>query len=110
MTTIDDVPLPPPWDYCYEWDGPYGTRKFSAAAHNGNKPTRSVPLFTEAQMRGYAVAWALEAMKPLQADAERYRWLKRNPQWLGWEHDFRPDEVEREIDAAMAAAPVLGAA
>jgi len=34
-------------------------------------------------------------------DAERYRWLRSNPQWLGWEHDFRPDEVEREIDAAM---------
>lgn len=39
----------------------------------------------------------------LRADAERYRWLKHNPQWLGWEHDFRPDEVEREIDAAMEA-------
>lgn len=38
-------------------------------------------------------------------DAARYRWLRSNPQWLGWEHDFRPDEVEREIDAAMAAAP-----
>lgn len=34
-------------------------------------------------------------------DAERYRWLRRNPQWLGWEHDFRPDEVDRELDAAM---------
>ena len=46
--------LPDPWDYCYEWDGPYGTRKFSAAQHNGNKPTRSVPLFTAAQMHAYA--------------------------------------------------------
>ena len=36
-----------------------------------------------------------------EKDAERYRWLRNNPQWLGWEHDFRPDEVEREIDAAM---------
>jgi hypothetical protein len=38
----------------------------------------------------------------LRKDAERYRWLKRNPQWLGWDSDFRPDEVEREIDTAMA--------
>ena len=37
----------------------------------------------------------------LRADAERYRWLRNNPEWLGWDHDFRPDEVEREIDAAM---------
>ena len=37
----------------------------------------------------------------LKADAERYQWLKKHPSWLGWEHDFRPDEVEREIDAAM---------
>ena len=37
----------------------------------------------------------------LRKDAERYRWLKRNPQWLGWDSDFRPDEVEREIDTAM---------
>lgn len=34
------------------------------------------------------------------ADAERYRWLRNNPEWLGWDSDFRPDEVEREIDAA----------
>ena len=40
----------------------------------------------------------------LRADAERYRWLRNNPQWLGWEHDFRPDEVDREIDAAIDAA------
>jgi hypothetical protein len=40
----------------------------------------------------------------LLANAERYRWLRNNPQWLGWKHDFRPDEVDREIDAASAAA------
>lgn len=49
-------------------------------------------------------------LEALRKDAERYRWLKRNPTWLGWEHDFRPDEVEREIDAAMLAAPAVGAA
>ena len=38
---------------------------------------------------------------PDEVDAERYRWLRKNPQWLGWEHDFRPDEVDRELDAAM---------
>jgi ribA/ribD-fused uncharacterized protein len=47
-------PLPEPFDYCYEWDGPYGTRKFSAAQHNGMQPHRSVPLYTADQMRTYA--------------------------------------------------------
>lgn len=41
----------------------------------------------------------------LSKDAARYQWLKKHPQWLGWEHDFRPDEVEREIDAAMKETP-----
>lgn len=42
-------------------------------------------------------------VEALRADAERYRWLKHRPDWLGWDHDFRPDEVEREIDAAIDA-------
>lgn len=41
----------------------------------------------------------------LRADAERYRWLKQRPDWLGWDHDFDPDEVEREIDAARQVKP-----
>lgn len=43
--------LPEPWDYAYEWDGPFGTRKLSAAQYNGRKPDRSVPLYTADQMR-----------------------------------------------------------
>lgn len=39
----------------------------------------------------------------LRADAERYRWLRTQPTWLGWDHDFRPDEIEREIDAVRGA-------
>ena len=44
-------------------------------------------------------------VEALRKDAARYRWLRKNPQWLGWEHDFREDEVEREIDAAMKEQP-----
>ena len=58
--------MPAPYDYCYEWDGPYGTRKFSAARHNGMEPTRSVPLFTETQMRAYAA-------QQVAAERERIR-------------------------------------
>ena len=47
------------------------------------------------------IDWQQAEIERLKPDAARYRWLKKNPQWLGWEHDFRPDEVEREIDVAM---------
>lgn len=39
----------------------------------------------------------------LSKDAGRYRWLRSNPHWLGWDRDFRPDEVEREVYKAMEA-------
>ena len=35
-------------------------------------------------------------------DAARYRWLRGNPQWRGWEHVFTPKGVDAAIDAAMA--------
>ncbi len=56
-----NVEMPAPLDYCYEWDGPFGTRKFSAASHNGRPPTRSVPLFSAEQMHDYARACVLAA-------------------------------------------------
>ena len=34
-------------------------------------------------------------------DAERYRWLRNNPVWVGYDSDFRPDEIDAVIDAAM---------
>lgn len=37
---------------------------------------------------------------PLKAEAERFRWIRLNPVWLGWEHDFRPDEIDKAVDAA----------
>ena len=41
-----------------------------------------------------------DEVERLREDAERYRWLRNNPEWLGWDSDFQPDEVEREIDEA----------
>lgn len=34
-------------------------------------------------------------------DALRYRFLRDNPSWMGWEHDFRADEIDREVDRAI---------
>ena len=48
---LDALPLPEPFDYCYEWDGPYGTRKFSVAAHNGRRPDRSVQIHRDEAIR-----------------------------------------------------------
>lgn len=43
----------------------------------------------------------LAELDAARRDAERYRWLRSSPLFFGWEHDFRADEVDREIDAAM---------
>lgn len=67
-------------------------------AHPSNATTRQAKADTK--MR--EILETLYAkIERLEKDAARYRWLKHNPQWLGWEHDFSPDEVEREVDAAM---------
>lgn len=79
-------PLPDPFDYCYEWDGPYGTRKFSVAPHNGRKPDRSVPIYRSDQLRAYALA---EVQKAVLAERER---LTRGKLWLWRNHvDGRPE-------------------
>ena len=82
-------PLPEPFDYCYEWDGPYGTRKFSTASHNGRKPERSVPLFNADQMHACAEA----ARAPLLAEIEALR--KRAEDAL-----VEADDLRAELDTA----------
>ena len=57
---MSNTPLPEPRDYCYEWDGPFGTRKFSTASHNGSRPDRSVPIYTPDQMHTHAAAVSAE--------------------------------------------------
>ena len=39
----------------------------------------------------------------LRKDAERYRWLRLNPDWLGWTHDHQAEHVDNEVDKAMLA-------
>jgi hypothetical protein len=41
-------------------------------------------------------------MDALEKDAKRYRYLRRNPTWLGWDDGFMPDEIDREVDIAIA--------
>lgn len=46
--------LPEPLDHYYVWDGPFGTRKFDGAPHNGKGPDRVAPVFTADQMNAHA--------------------------------------------------------
>lgn len=34
-------------------------------------------------------------------DAARYRWPRNNPQWIGFDSDYRPDQIDAAIDKAM---------
>lgn len=52
--------------------------------------------------------WAADRIEQLEterdellADAMRYRWLRENPEWIGYDSDFRPDEVDAAINAAI---------
>lgn len=92
-------PLPEPFDYCYEWDGPYGTRKFSPAQHNGNRPTRSVALYTADQMRAYAAAAVAAEREACAKDAGIVGLGLDGPlPALLWS-DAMPDDVARWISA-----------
>ena len=45
----------------------------------------------------------LEQWNRMAKDALRYRWLRRNPTYLGWEHDCPPEFIDANVDAALAA-------
>ncbi len=49
---------------------------------------------------------AKRELDALRKDAERYRWLRNNPQWIGLDSDYRPDEIDAEIDKVRAAQEV----
>jgi hypothetical protein len=39
-----------------------------------------------------------------ERDAARYRWLRQNSNFLGWEPDYLPEFVDRAVDRAMSTA------
>lgn len=94
MTADQSLTVPPlPDPHCYEWDGPFGTRKFSTAPHNGRQCDRSVPLFTESQLRDYARA-AIEDDRRRIEQAYLY--------WLGLPGNS--DSIEHRCARAVLAA------
>ena len=37
----------------------------------------------------------------VRRDAERYRWLRTQPVFFGWEHDYPPTKIDAEVDYAI---------
>lgn len=101
--TDDLPPLPEPLDYCYEWNGPYGSRKFSAALHNGMPPDRSVPIHTADQMRAYGEARAAAELRrwsddlpPLPAPDLDQGWGRSDALLTAWRDASIASAVARE--------------
>jgi len=92
-------PLPEPWDYAYEWDGPYGCRKLSVAPWNGRGPDRSVPIFTADQLRAHAAAVTAAKDARIKVLEDALRGL------VGAADDDSAERWEAAIDAARKAAP-----
>ena len=41
-------------------------------------------------------------LREAEKDAERYRWLRQHPTFLGWDGDYSDIGIDREVDAARA--------
>ena len=91
VRNADDLPLPEPLDYCYEWDGPYGSRKFSAALHNGLPPDRSVAIYSADQLRARDAQW--RAIVAAEVAKERERWEAAMKQAWSMIDPFNPAGV-----------------
>lgn len=77
----DDIKLPEPHCYIYEWDSHFGTnRSTNRSRWNGRKPDRSFPLYTADQVRAAARALEVENHALRQQVAalsrEAYTWSK----------------------------------
>lgn len=58
-------------------------------------------LRAESEERLQNCAALVAEVERLRKDAERYRWLRQNPTFLGWEGDFSEAYIDREVDDAM---------
>ena len=73
-----------------------------------NEPTRYVTDVEgnlEPHRGGGLILWsdyhALRSLcEQLKEDAERYRWLRQHPIFLGWDEDYSDSGIDREVDAA----------
>lgn len=45
---------------------------------------------------------ALAELITLRNSDKLWQWLRVHPEWFGWDSDFDPEAIEREIQRAMA--------
>ena len=57
--------------------------------------------FVKDESMPIARAALLEEVDRVSKDAEKYAWLKARPQWLGWDEDFSPDDIDAIVTRAM---------
>ncbi len=76
-----------------------GQQEFAARAERA-EAERDALLETQRKF-GTMMHKLMNERDALRADAERYRWMRKNPTWLGWEHDMLPEQVDKHVDAAL---------
>ena len=47
-----------------------------------------------------ALAEANRKLAEFEQDALRYRWLRQHPTFLGWDSDYRADEIDKAVEIA----------
>ena len=100
--TTNLPPLPEPFTLCYEWDGPYGTRKFSAAAHNGRGPDRAVAIYTAAQVEEIRRAAILQERERCAKVCEEFE-----AEWKQLAHGNRDGTYDHMQNAAEQCAAAI---
>lgn len=74
----------------------------SALAAPATAPDEIERLRAESEERLQNAVALVAEVERLRKDAERYRWLRRNPTFLGWEGDFSESYIDREVDDAIS--------
>ena len=83
--------------------------KWLAAEAERDAKDKQLTSCYERMVRVEAKVSALEAERDaLRQDAQRYRWLRQNPWWLGWEHDMQAEKIDAALDDDIARAALEG--
>jgi hypothetical protein len=43
----------------------------------------------------------VEQLRRMAKDAARYRWIRQNPTWIGFDSDYQAEFIDNAIDAAL---------
>lgn len=102
MTTTEAFAalMPQPFDHLYEFASPFGgtTLRESASEYNGNRPKRSIALYTAEQMRAMFDAATERAAKQIEALRDSHcKSTQQSPNEENW---CEPNDVTCEFVVA----------